>query len=353
LAQKPSLCVVNFNGAAFLESTLRAALDQEGSLTEILLVDGGSTDESLQLVRSQFPSVRVIELEENRGPAVSRNVALREARSDLVLLVDSDVSLAPGCSDRLVEALREHPNAAVAMPRVLYARDQDRIQYDGADHHFIGLMSLHNRDVPLSESASDVRPIGSVVTACVLVDRSRVSHPEPFDEAFFIYLEDHDFAVRIRANGHEILSVPSAACYHAEGTPGLSIRAIGEYSSMRVFCLIRNRWQFILKNYSLRSLLLLSPVFFVYEGAQFAVVVKKGWLLEWMRAVMSIVRHLPSILRKRRQIQKSRERPDRGLFTDGPIPFRDELVTGALERGSKRALEAMTSLYWQKVARLV
>lgn len=352
-ARKPSLCVVNYNGATFLDSTLRAALDQAESLTEVLLIDGGSTDESLEIVEGRFPSVRVIRLDENRGPAVSRNVALREAASDLVVLVDSDVSLAPDCVDRLVEALREHPNAAVAMPRVLYAGDQGRIQYDGADHHFLGLMSLHNRDVPLSESGSEVRPIGSVVTACVLVDRSRMSLPEPFDESFFIYFEDHDFAVRIRAAGQEILSVPQAECYHAEGTPGLSIRALGRYTSMRVFCLIRNRWLFILKNYSVRSLILLAPVFFVYEGAQVAVVVRKGWLKEWLRAVGSIAVSLPSILRKRRQIQKSRKRPDRGLFTDGPIPFRDELLAGALERRGKRALEAIASVYWQKVARLV
>ena len=351
--RKPSLCIVNYNGAAFLESTLRAAMDQAGSLTELLLVDSGSTDGSLEIMECRFPSVRVIRLLENRGPAVARNVALREAGSELVLLVDSDVSLAPDCADRLVAALRAHPNAAVAMPRVLYAGDPDRIQYDGADHHFLGLMSLHNRDMPLSESATDIRSIGSVVTACVLVDKSRITAPEPFDESFFIYFEDHDFAVRVRTNGYEILSVPSADCYHGEGTPGLSIRALGRYSSMRVFCLIRNRWQFILKNYSLRSLLLLAPLFVVYEGAQLAVVLKKGWLREWLRAVVWIAKSLPAILRKRRQIQTSRKRPDRGLFADGPIPFRDELVTGALERRSKHALEAIASLYWQTVGRLV
>ena len=197
------------------------------------------------------------------------------------------------------------------------------------------------------------RFVYSVVTACILVDKQALGMREPFDESFFFNFEDHDFAVRLRAAGREILSVPHAECYHAEGTPGLSIRALGRYSSMRVFCLIRNRWQFLLKNYSLRSLILLAPVFFVYEGAQFVVVVRKGWLKEWVRAVGSIATSIPSIMRKRRQIQKSRKRPDRGLFTDGPIPFRDELLAGSLERKGKRALEAIASLYWQKVARLV
>jgi hypothetical protein len=65
----------------------------------------------------------------------------------------------------------------------------------------------------------------------------------------------------MRAMGAEILSVPKALCYHGDGTAGLSIRQVGSYSSMRVLCLIRNRWQLILKNYSLRALIVLSPLF--------------------------------------------------------------------------------------------
>lgn len=348
----PSLCIVNYNGAGYLEATLAAAAAQADSFSEILVVDSASEDDSVGIVE-RFPAARLIRLPENRGPAVARNVALREAASALVLLIDGDVTPAPGCAELLAEALRERPEAVVAMPRVLYAGDRERIQYDGADPHFLGLMSLHNRDRPLNGSDREVREIGSVVTACFMIDRSRIEVDEPFDESFFIYFEDHDFGVRMRSRGHSILSVPSATCYHREGTPGLSIREVGDYTPMRVFCLIRNRWQFILKNYSFRSLFLLSPVLAVYELAQLAAVVKKGWFTEWARALGWTLGHLGPILRKRREIQKSRKRPDGRLFTDGPIPFRDELITGALERGGRRTLEAIASIYWQKVGRLV
>ncbi|MGH7541956.1 MAG: hypothetical protein ACRELC_13235, partial [Gemmatimonadota bacterium] len=122
---------------------------------------------------------------------------------------------------------------------------------------------------------------------------------------------------------------------------------------MRVLCLIRNRWQFILKNYSLRTLLLLSPILLVYELAQFVAVVKKGWLREWLRALGWTLRHLPEIVRKRREIQRRRTRSDRALFTDGPIPFRDELIAGALERRGRQTLEGLASLYWRWVGRFV
>ncbi len=96
---KPSLCVVNYNGARFLSRTLEAALVDANGVAEILLVDNGSEDESLAIA-ARYPGVRIIALGENRGASAVRNAALREAASDLVLLVDSDVIVAPGCPGR-------------------------------------------------------------------------------------------------------------------------------------------------------------------------------------------------------------------------------------------------------------
>jgi len=207
------------------------------------------------------------------------------------LFVDNDVSLSDDCVDRLIEALDNNSSAVAAMPSVLYAHEKDTVQYDGADNHFLGLMILHHQQERFLAGTREVRKIGSLVTACAVVDRRRVPDPEPFDESFFIYFEDHDFGVRMRAMGHEILSVPAASCFHGKGTEGLSVRRTRKYSKRTVFFLIRNRWQFILKNYSLRSLLLLSPMFFIFEISQLIIVTKKGWLLEWGRAVAWIARH--------------------------------------------------------------
>jgi GT2 family glycosyltransferase len=350
---KPTLCMINYNGERFLRESLGASLAQAEDFAEIILIDNGSEDRSLQIVERNFPSVRIVRLPENRGAGAARNAGLREARTRLVLLVDNDVSLAPGCVGHLTRALDRHPEALIAAPAVLYARKKDIIQYDGADNHFVGLMILHHQDLPLAALDLQVRQTNSVVTACFLVDRSRLPEIEPFDEAFFYMLEDHDFGVRMRAFGHQILSVPAARCYHGEGTEGLSIRQIGNYSRVRVYYLIRNRWLFICKNYSLRSLVVLTPMLMVYELAQFVVVVKKGWITEWFRASWWIVRHSPSIFEKRRRVQLGRKTLDRDLLADGPIPFRDELTTGRLERVGRQMLNAAASWYWKRVAHFI
>jgi GT2 family glycosyltransferase len=345
---RPSLCIVNFNGAAFLKPTIEAALAERGSLSEILFVDNGSSDDSLEIAGA-FEGVRIVALGENRGAAAVRNAAIRLAASDLILLVDSDVRLAPGCAEALAGAMGDHPGTAIAMPRVLYEADHDTVQYDGADWHFIGLQIIEHRDTPARLVAETIRDVGSVITACCMIDRVRVGF-EPFDEDYFIYLEDYDFGVRARLFGHRVLSVGTASCFHDVGTPDLSIRALGAYSSLRVFCYIRNRWQFMAKNYEGRTLATLFPLLAFFEVSQFLVALKKGWTREWFRAAGWMIRHAPDVIRRRREVQGARKLRDRDLIRGGAIPFREELTSGGLERRARDLLNSIAGAYWRLMA---
>ena len=191
------------------------------------------------------------------------------------------------------------------------------------------------------------------MTACFLIDRSRLPDDHPFDEIYFYHMEDHDLGVRLRALGHAILAVPEAHVLHGEGQAGLSIRRIGRYTQTRVYFLIRNRWLFLLKTYRLRSLILLFPILLFYEGAQLAVVIKKGWMREWARAAGWMIREFPTLMARRRSVQTTRKVPDRELFSDGPIPLRGELAKGRLELAARRALNFLSVYYWQGVRRLL
>jgi GT2 family glycosyltransferase len=297
--------------------------------------------------------VRVVVLPDNAGPGKARNAGLAAALSDLVFFIDNDVVIDKDCTRLLEEALDADPAAAIAAPRVVYADRPQIIQYDGADSHFLGLMILENGDVPMAEADDKVRRTGSVITCAFMVSRRRLPDPAPFDESFFIYLEDHDFGLRMRALGAEIISVPKAICLHGEGTAGLSIRALGTYLSMRVFCLIRNRWQLILKTYQLRTILVLAPLFMVYELAQLVIVVKKGWLREWSRSVSWIFGHWAALMAKRRLVQENRTRGDRELLRGGAIPLRADLAEGSVERVLRRMLEGVAALYWRGAVRLL
>ncbi len=348
-----SAVVVNYNGELCLEPTLTALFHQGHVLTEVLLVDNASTDGSLPLVRTRFPSVRILSLAGNLGPAAARNAGYRAAACDRILFLDNDVLPEPGCTKELLRALAAHRAAAVATPRIVYADRSDTIQYDGGECHFMGLMALPNADRPVASAPVATREIDSMISACFLVDRGRLGLAAPFDPDFFIYLEDHDFGLRTRIAGHTMLSVPAALCRHGAGTRGLSLRETGRYTPMRVLCLIRNRWLVLLRDYSARTLLLLAPALLLYEAAQLAAALRKGWLAEWQKAFRFVRDHRREILRERRAVQASRVVPDRRLLRGGPLPFTSRLVGGRLERLGQGLLDAVLSAWWRLVRPLI
>ncbi len=345
--------MINYNGEAHLRRSLPAAVARADEFAEILLVDNGSTDGSIAFVERNFPMVRILRLGENRGAGAARNAGIRAAVSDRILLLDNDVVLLDGCAATLSAALDRHPRAAAAAATVLYARDPAIIQYDGADSHYLGLMILRHADVPLADRRVEVRTGNSLVTCCFMLDRRRLPEGVRFDEDYFYIAEDHDFGLQLRELGCEIVSVPDALVLHGDGTENLSIRQLGGYSRLRVFYTIRNRWLVILKHYSARTLLLLAPMLLVYEIAQLAGVIRKGWFREWREAAAWTIRHMPETLEKRRRIQQQRRLPDRAILEGGPLPLRPELVGSPGEDLARRLLDRLVSGYWRMVARLI
>jgi len=318
-----------------------------------VVLDNGSQDGSLALIRRDYPRVRILEIGSNLGAAGGRNAGLRAVSQDLILLMDNDVALTAECVDCLVAALASRHDASISVPAVIYGHRRDVVQYCGARCHYLGQQILDNEDQPVDRLAKETFYTDSLVSCCLLLDRSRIPNGELFDDSYFIYFEDHEYGVRVRALGSNLLAVPSAQCYHGKGTEGLSIRQLGSYSSRRVFYLLRNRWLFLLKIYSIRSLLLLLPMFLAYEVAQFAAVVKKGWIREWWRSVTWVLGNFGAILRERRRFQRLRKRHDGDLVTGGRLPFRPELTAGSMERGALRFLGGLSRGYWTLVAPLI
>ncbi len=350
---KPTLCVINYNGAGFLPATLSVACALADRFAAIVVIDNGSQDGSVELIERDFPAVKIVRLPENLGAGGARNAGLREAPTDLILFIDNDVALTERCVDSLLAAIAQNPNAALAAAAIIYAHQRDTMQYDGAECHFLGMQTLLDEDRPLTSISSEVRKVGSMSTCCFIADRSRLPRDEFFDESFFYMFEDHDFGVRVRARGPEVLSVPAAHCYHGAGTSGLSIRQLGTYSSKRVYYLIRNRWLFVLKNFSARTLVVMAPLFLFYELSQLLIVTKKGWIRHWWQSLTWIVSNLPKILEQRRRIQRLRTVPDRQILVGGRIPFRRELTAGAIERAALAVLDAIVVSYWKVAGKLI
>ena len=347
-----SLCIINYNGERRLDPVLAAAGRSTLEFAEVLVVDDASTDGSVALLRERHPAVRVVALERNGGPGAVRNAGFRSADHDLILFIDNDVALEPGCAEALRAALAGE-DVLVAQPRVLFADRPDTIQYDGADCHVLGLMMLRHHERQVAEVSAETAPTSSMVTCAFMVDRSRWRGGDPFDPTFIFNLEDHDFGTRSRIAGHTLLSVPGARCLHGDGTPGLSYRAGGVHTATRVYCLIRNRWRIVLQTYAARTIVLLAPSLAAYEVFQLVGAIRKGWLGPWVRAAGWMVANPGTTLRRRREVQATRRASDRELLREGPLPFTRGLLGGRLEGAARSWLERAAGAGWRAVRRFV
>jgi GT2 family glycosyltransferase len=341
-----SVGIVNHNGESYLMQTLRA-IQRLDSVAEVLLVDSGSTDQGPALVREHFPRVRVIELGANLGPGAARNRAIREAKHDRVMLLDNDVEPQPGSVQALAEALDDHPNAVLAMAAVLYERAPDTVQYVGAFPHFLGAPALLHADTPTASLEDAVRVVGTAITCCVMVDRSRFGDRPWFDERLFFYLEDHEFGLRASLQGYDCLTVPTARCLHRAGTIGVSLRQTGRFTPVRVRHTVRNRWLTVLMLYQIRTLLRFAPALALFEALQLLGVLRKGWLRHWLWAAGSTARMLPHVLQVRRAMRSSRRRGDLEVLRAGPFPFNKALFRSRVERGARNAFDLIAALNWR------
>jgi GT2 family glycosyltransferase len=347
VAPRVSVGIVNHNGASYLPRTL-AAVERLGPVVDdVLLVDSGSTDGGPAMVREQYPRVRMVELGANLGPAAGRNRAIREAVHDRILLIDNDVAPEPGSVEALDEALDGHPIAVLAMAAVLYDHAPDTVQYLGARPHFLGTPALLQADSPLALLESGVRVVGTAITCCLMVDRSRFGDRRWFDERLFFYLEDHEFGLRASLQGYDCLTVPAARCRHGAGTIGVSLRQTGRFTPIRVRYTMRNRWLTLLMLYQGRSLLRFAPSLAAFEALQLLGAIRKGWLGHWLWAAGSAARLLPHVLRERRSLRSSRQRDDLEVLSGGAFPFNPAMHRSSLERAAGRALDLIAGLNWR------
>jgi hypothetical protein len=353
VARGVSVAVINWNGEAYLVECLESVRALRFPVAEVILVDNGSFDRSLAIVRERFPEVRIVELGQNHGPCVARNVGVAEAKCGLVFAIDNDVVLEPDCLARLVEAYDRWGEPAVLQARSLLHGRRDTVHYDGGSVHYLGLVSLRNFYRPLAECSSDEEPIDCAISLALLVDARRLREAGGYDSSYFILFEDFDLSLRLRTRGERIVSVPSAMVYHREGTRGISFRGETSYPRMRAFYHSRNRWLLILKYYQAWTIVVFLPAILVYEVVWFTFCLLQRTPWEYFRGKISLLSILPAVLRSRGRIQRERVVPDREILRAGALSFWPTLVQSRARRAAKRALEAFFGGYFRLVRPLV
>jgi GT2 family glycosyltransferase len=345
--------VTNYNGGAGVIRCIESLLDSDVPVREIIVVDGASTDGSAESVEKKFPQTKIIQLGKNLGPCVARNAGMRKLSTDLALLIDDDIHLAPSALKQMAEAIDDSVMTLVC-PRILLYPETQIIHTDGVTPHFLGTMSLrHGFDDVVSHGTTSVE-VGGCISACILAERSVMLQAGGFEEAYFFYFEDLEFSIRLRSRGYAFVCVQHAIAYHdrGTGTEGLSFRGPEEYPERRFYLTSRNRLMTILIHYQLSTIIVLAPVLILYELVTLIFALSRGFNSAYVRSIYWQAQNRRMICRLRAAAKQSRTVANSKILDGGTIPLAPGVVRSALLRCVVVMLSACFNVYW-RVARLI
>ncbi len=217
---------------------------------QVIVVDNGSVDDSVERTRSRFPEATIIEAGRNLGFASANNRALAEAQGEFLLLVNTDAMLDRTCACTLADLMLGDPQVGMAGPQLLNSDGSLQTSYEAVPTLATETLnrSLLKRLFPSRYPGRNRRltgpePVEALIGAVMMIRRAALDQLEGFDEDYFFFLEETALAVRMRRRGWKVMHEPRARAVHLQGATASAYRA-----SARIE-FYRSRYLFFRKHY--------------------------------------------------------------------------------------------------------
>ena len=205
----------------YLPSVVKA---NGNSSVEIVVADNGSTDDSLKVLREEFPGVKTIVLDQNYGFAEGYNRAINQIDSEYVVLLNSDVEVTDGWLDTLLDYMDTHPRVAAVQPKIRSWLHKDHFEHAGAAGGYLNILGYpYCRGRNFRGVEQDNGQYDSIVEvdwtsgACMCVRTKIYKEVGGLDAAFFAHMEEIDLCWRMRRAGWKLMCVPQSVVYHLGG----------------------------------------------------------------------------------------------------------------------------------------
>jgi GT2 family glycosyltransferase len=303
-----SVVIVSWNHRHHLESCLAALFAQQFSGLEVVLVDNASQDGTLAWLAENYPAVRLIAFEDNRGFAAAINAGIKAAAAPYILSLNPDVTPQLGFLVALLQEMETDECIGIVAPKLLQASQPDLLDSTGL---FIDRRRRpydRGQGTPDDGCFDSLREVFGACGAAALYRRSMLedvaSGGQFFDGDFFAYYEDADLAWRAQLRGWRGVYAPQAVALHVRGFGDtLRKRRVMNPAGPRLaFC---NRYLMTIKNDDLASFLVDLPLILLAELPRllYTAFVSPTSLL----GILDLVKAYPQAFRKRREIAARRE----------------------------------------------
>jgi len=224
---KLSIIILNWNSKEDLKKCL-VSIYKNTILKEkeIIIVDNGSKDSSIDFIEKNYPEIILIKNKKNRGVGPARNQGMKIAKGEYIMVLDVDTEVKPRAIDNLIKGMKEHPEVGLCGPKLIYPNG--KIQYSCRKFPTI-LSKFIFRRLPEKLSSkflskeeyrkwdhSSFRYVGYVIGACQLIRKKALEQVGFYDERIFYGPEDIDYCLRMWKAGWRVLYYPKAEIIHKE-----------------------------------------------------------------------------------------------------------------------------------------
>lgn len=220
-----AVIILNWNGEKLLQEFIPSVSENTNSLiADVIVADNGSSDNSIEYLKQNFPDIKIIAFPENYGFAEGYNKAIKETDYKYTVLLNSDVFVPKGWLDPMYEYCEKNPDTAACQPKILSYTDKSQFEYAGAAGGFIDKMGypfcrgrIFDIIEPDNGQYDSVIDIFWASGAALFIRTGIYNEAGGLDKYFFAHMEEIDLCWRIHLLGYKIKVIPQSAVYHLGG----------------------------------------------------------------------------------------------------------------------------------------
>ena len=245
-----SVVILNYNGQKLMQQYLPTVIANSGK-AEIVVADNGSTDNSVEWLKTTYPNLRLLTFDKNYGFAEGYNQALKQVNNKYYVLLNSDVRTPENWLQPLFDYMEQHAECAACQPKIRSEREPEKFEYAGAAGGFMDIYGyplcrgrIMNHVETDNNQYDTIAEIFWATGACLFIRSKAYWEAGGLDGRFFAHQEEIDLCWRLKARGASIVCVPESIVYHVGGG------SLGYESPFKTKLNFRNNALLLYKNLS-------------------------------------------------------------------------------------------------------
>ncbi len=308
--KKIAVVILNYNGSNFLKRFLPNVIAKSNDVAQIIVADNNSTDDSVAIMKNNFPGIKLIINGENSGYAGGYNAALKHVNAEYYVLLNSDIEVTDNWIEPIIELMDNDSTIAACQPKIRAFYEREFFEYAGAAGGYIDKLGypfcrgriFQNIEKDRGQYDDSIEVFWAS-GACMFV-RATVFHElGGFDESFFAHMEEIDFCWRAKNYGYKIMVQPQSVVYHIGGG------TLPKSSARKTYLNFRNNFSLLYKNINSNRLFITFLIRFFLDGVAGMKFLVEGHPADFwavIKAHFYFYRNIGNLHQKRKIIQHSK-----------------------------------------------